>query len=150
VGDSFGKAEASVKFYTEVFPTSSINGILLYQPNEGAAAGTVKHSQYILDGKVFMAMDGIGEHQFAFNEAISFVVECKDQQEIDHYWNKLTSDGGQESQCGWLKDKFNISWQIIPAKLGQLMSSPEKAGKVMQEIMKMKKLDLATLEKAAA
>jgi predicted 3-demethylubiquinone-9 3-methyltransferase (glyoxalase superfamily) len=150
VGENYGKAEAAVRFYTDVFPDSSINGILLYQENEGTEqAGKVKHSQFILDGKVFMAMDGFGNHQFAFNEAISFVVECKDQKEIDYYWNTLTANGGKESQCGWLKDKFGVSWQIVPKVLGKLMSDPAKAGKVMQAFMKMKKFDIAALEKAA-
>lgn len=149
VGNNFGKAEAAVKFYAEVFPQSSINGILLYQENEGPAAGTVKHSQFKLDNKVFMAMDGFGEHKFAFNEAISFVVECKDQEEIDYYWNKLKADGGQESRCGWLKDKFGVSWQIIPSSLGKLMTGPA-AQKVMQVFMTMKKFIIADLEKAAA
>jgi predicted 3-demethylubiquinone-9 3-methyltransferase (glyoxalase superfamily) len=148
-GISFGKAEAAVKFYAQVFPQSSINGILLYQENEGPAAGTVKHSQFTLDNKVFMAMDGFGEHKFAFNEAISFVVECKDQEEIDYYWNQLIADGGQESRCGWLKDKFGVSWQIIPSILGKLMTGPA-APKVMQAFMKMKKFIIADLEKAAA
>lgn len=149
VGNNFGNAEAAIKYYTQLFPQSSISGIKLYEENEGPAAGKVKHSQFILDGKVFMAMDGFGEHNFAFNEGISFVVECKDQKEIDFYWNTLTSDGGQESMCGWLKDKFGVSWQIIPHNIGKLMSDPEKAGKVMQVLMQMKKLDMAVLEKAA-
>jgi predicted 3-demethylubiquinone-9 3-methyltransferase (glyoxalase superfamily) len=149
VGDSFKKAEAAVKFYTETFPQSSIDGILLYTPEEGEAAGAVKHSQFIIDKKVFMAMDGAGNHAFAFNEAISFVVECKDQKEIDNYWDKLTSDGGKESMCGWLKDKFGISWQIIPYNIGALMSKPGKGEKVMQALLQMKKLDMAALENAA-
>lgn len=150
VGNSYGKAEAAVKLYTQIFPNSSIEGILLYQENEGTEqAGKVKHSQFILDGKVFMAMDGYGNHQFAFNEGISFVVECKDQAEIDYFWNTLTSNGGQESRCGWLKDKFGVSWQIVPKVLGQLMSDPSKSGKVMQAFMQMKKFDIAALEKAA-
>jgi len=150
VGNNYGRAEAAVKYYTEVFPASSINGILLYQENEGAqVAGKVKHSQFILDGKVFMAMDGYGNHNFAFNEAISFVVECKDQQEIDYFWSTLTANGGKESQCGWLKDQFGVSWQIVPTVLGKLMSDPAKAGKVMQAFMQMKKFDIAALEKAA-
>ena len=143
VGDNFGKAEAAVKYYTSVFSNSSINGILLYQQNEGPAAGSVKHSQFILDGnKVFMAMDGYGNHAFAFNEAISFMVECKDQAEIDFYWNTLTSDGGQESMCGWLKDKFGVSWQIIPHNLGSIMMHPEKGQRAMQALMQMKKIDI--------
>jgi len=150
VGNNYGRAEAAVKYYTGVFPASSINGILLYQENEGAEqAGKVKHSQFIVDGKVFMAMDGYGNHNFAFNEAISFVVECKDQQEIDYFWSTLTANGGKESQCGWLKDQFGVSWQIVPTVLGKLMSDPAKAGKVMQAFMQMKKFDIAALEKAA-
>jgi predicted 3-demethylubiquinone-9 3-methyltransferase (glyoxalase superfamily) len=147
VGNSFGKAENAVKFYTEVFPQSSIDGILLYTKDEGEAAGTVKHSQFILDKKVFMAMDGAGNHSFAFNEGISFVVDCETQEEIDYYWNKLT-EGGQESQCGWLKDQFGVSWQIVPTVLGKLMTDPEKAPRVMQAFMKMKKFDIAALMNA--
>jgi predicted 3-demethylubiquinone-9 3-methyltransferase (glyoxalase superfamily) len=148
VGNSFGKAENAVKFYTQVFPQSSIDGILLYMKEEGEAAGTVKHSQFILDKKVFMAMDGAGNHSFVFNEAISFVVDCETQDEIDNYWNKLTADGGQESQCGWLKDKFGVSWQIVPTVLGKLMTDPERSQRVMQAFMKMKKFDIATLMNA--
>lgn len=148
VGNSFGKAENAVKFYTQVFPQSSIDGILLYTKEEGEAAGAVKHAQFILDKKVFMAMDGAGTHSFAFNEAVSFVVDCETQDEIDYYWNKLTADGGQESQCGWLKDKFGVSWQIVPAVLGKLMTDPEKSQRVMQAFMKMKKFDIATLMNA--
>lgn len=150
VGKNYGNAEAAVKYYAELFPQSSISGIKLYEKDEGPnKAGTVMHSQFILDKKVFMAMDGAGSHNFAFNEAISFVVECKNQDEIDYYWNKLTADGGQESMCGWLKDKFGVSWQIIPDNIGKLMSDPAKAGNVMQAVMQMKKLDKAALEKAA-
>lgn len=145
VGNSYGKAEAAVKYYTEVVKPSSVDGILLYAENEGPAAGSVKHSQFILDGKVFMAMDGYGEHKFAFNEGISFVVECKDQEEIDYYWNTLTSDGGQESMCGWLKDKFGVSWQIIPKNIGTLMMDPVNGQKAMQALMQMKKIDIAKL-----
>jgi predicted 3-demethylubiquinone-9 3-methyltransferase (glyoxalase superfamily) len=145
VGKSYGKAEAAVKFYTGVFTPSSINGILLYAENEGPAAGSVKHSQFILDGKVFMAMDGYGDHKFAFNEGISFVVECKDQEEIDFYWDTLTANGGAESMCGWLKDKFEVSWQIIPKNIGALMMDPVKGPKAMQALMQMKKIDIAKM-----
>jgi predicted 3-demethylubiquinone-9 3-methyltransferase (glyoxalase superfamily) len=148
VGKSFGQAEKAVKFYTQVFPQSSIDGILLYTKEEGEAAGTVKHAQFILDKKVFMAMDGLGNHPFAFNEGISFVVDCETQQEIDDYWNKLTADGGQESMCGWLKDKFGVCWQIVPTVLGKLMSDAERAPRVMQAFMKMKKFDIAALMNA--
>lgn len=146
VGALFGRAEAAVKFYTGVFPKSSINGILLYSEEEGKhVSGTVKHSQFILDEKVFMAMDGYGNHSFSFNEAFSFVVECKDQATLDQYWEKLTEDGGEESMCGWLKDKFGVSWQIIPAQIGAIMSDPDKAPNAMAALMKMKKIDINTL-----
>ncbi len=147
--NQYGNAEAAVKFYTEVFPASTITGILLYGEDEAEAAGKVKHAQFTLDNKVFMAMDGPGSHAFGFNEAISFVVECSSQEEIDNYWNKLTTDGGQESMCGWLKDKFGVSWQIVPTILGKLMSDPAKAPKVMQAFMKMKKFIIADLENAS-
>lgn len=148
VGNSFGKAEASVKFYTATFPSSAIEGILLHPKDAGPMANTVQHAQFTLDGKVFMAMDGYGEHAFAFNEAVSFVVECDIQDEIDFFWNTLTADGGEESMCGWLKDKFGVSWQIIPKKLGTLMSDGERSSRVMQALLKMKKLDIAALEAA--
>lgn len=148
VGDSFGKADAAVNYYTAVFKPSNIDGIMLYAENEGPAAGSVKHSQFVLDSKVFMAMDGYGEHAFAFNEGISFVVECKDQQEIDYYWDTLTSDGGKESMCGWLKDKFGISWQIIPKNIGSIMLDPANGQKAMQALMQMKKIEIAKLTSA--
>ncbi|HOZ70724.1 MAG TPA: VOC family protein [Chitinophagaceae bacterium] len=145
--DHFGKAEAAVNYYTALFPSSSINGILLYQPDEGEqVAGKVKHSQFIIDDKVFMAMDGAGNHGFSFNEAISFVVECKDQEEIDKYWNQLTANGGAESMCGWLKDPFGVSWQIIPAKMGQIMTDSGNGAGAMKALMQMKKIVIAELE----
>lgn len=145
VGGSFGKAAAAVKFYTDLFPGSAIEGILQYAPEEGPAAGTVKHSQFILDDKVFMAMDGYGDHKFGFTEGISFVVECKDQAEIDFFWNSMTVDGGQESMCGWLKDKFGVSWQIIPKNIGAIMMDPAHGQKAMQALMQMKKIEVDKL-----
>lgn len=99
-----------------------------------------------INGTPFMGLNG-GPH-FKFNEAVSFVVECDTQEEIDHYWNSLTANGGAESQCGWLKDKFGVSWQIVPHILGQLMSDPEKGQRVMQAFMKMKKFDIEALKNA--
>jgi predicted 3-demethylubiquinone-9 3-methyltransferase (glyoxalase superfamily) len=99
-----------------------------------------------LDGKKFMGLNG-GPH-FKFNEAVSFVVDCETQEEIDHYWTHLTADGGQESNCGWLKDKFGVSWQIVPAVLPKLMSDPKRAGRVMEVYLKMKKFDIQALENA--
>ncbi len=147
-GEQYGHAEKAVKFYTDIFPKSSINGILLYQEGETQVAGKVKHAQFVLNEKVFMAMDGPGDHKFQFNEAISFVVECNTQDEIDFFWNKLTEQGGQESRCGWLKDQFGVSWQIIPANIGKLMSDPERSGRVMQALLQMNKLDIEKLETA--
>jgi predicted 3-demethylubiquinone-9 3-methyltransferase (glyoxalase superfamily) len=148
VGDSFGKAESAIHFYTTVFSSSTPPNIKFYEENKGEPAGKVKHAQFILDGKVFMATDGYGTHNFGFNEGISFVVECKDQAEIDYYWTTLTANGGQESMCGWLKDKYGVSWQIVPNNLGQLMSNPEKSNRVMAAIMQMKKLEIERLENA--
>jgi len=145
-GDKFGKAEAAIKFYTSVFDNSSID-VLQHYSSETPFAGKVLFSECKLSGYNLIAMDGPGEHAFTFNEAVSFVVECNNQEEIDYYWNTFT-ERGQESMCGWLKDEFGISWQIIPASIGKLMSDPERGARVMQEVMKMKKLDIAKLEQA--
>ncbi len=102
--------------------------------------------KFEINGQEFMGLNG--GPNFKFNEAMSLVVECETQEEIDTYWEKLTSDGGQESQCGWLKDKFGVSWQIIPTILSKLMGEPEKASRVMDKILKMKKLGIETLIKA--
>lgn len=149
VGNNYGKAAAAVHFYTKIFPASSITGIKLYQEEEGERlAGKVKHSQFILDDLVFMAMDGFGPHEFAFNEGLSLVVECKDQATIDYYWHKLIEGGGEESMCGWLKDPFGISWQIIPANIDRLIMDPEKGQRAMQALLKMRKIDIAAMENA--
>ncbi len=97
-----------------------------------------------INGQRFMGLNG--GNQFKFNEAISFVITCEDQQEIDRYWNQLTSNGGEERQCGWCKDQFGVSWQVVPAALGKLMSDPEKGQRVVTAFLKMKKFDIATLE----
>ncbi|MXV17219.1 VOC family protein [Hufsiella ginkgonis] len=143
-----GKAEEAIDYYTSVFSPSNIGGISRYAEGEGDVAGYIKHAQFSLGDTVMMAMDSSGPHQFTFNEGVSLVVECESQQEIDYYWERLT-DGGVESQCGWLKDRFGVSWQIIPAVLPELMKNPEKAGKVMQVVMQTKKFDIAALEEAA-
>ena len=145
-GKQFGRAEEAVKFYSSVFDNSSTDVMLLY-PEGDANAGKVMFSEFKLDKYPIIAMDGPGEHDYSFNEGVSFVVNCDTQEEIDHYWNKLT-EGGEESMCGWLRDKFGVSWQIVPAMIGKLMADPEKGKRVMQEILKMKKLDIKTLENA--
>ena len=145
-GKVFGKAEEAVKFYSSVFDNSSTD-VMLHYPDGDANAGKVMFSEFKIDNYPIIAMDGPGEHDYTFNEGVSFVVSCETQDEIDLYWNKLT-EGGEESMCGWLKDKFGVSWQIVPSMIGELMSDPEKGKRVMQEILKMKKLDIGTLLKA--
>jgi len=147
-GDKAGRAAEAVHFYTAVFPHSSITGILNYSEGEGDRADFVKHAQFTIDDYIVMTMDSSGEHGFTFNDAISMVVECDSQAEIDGYWNQLTSNGGYEVACGWLTDKFGISWQIIPKSLGQLMSDPLRGQSVISAMMKMKKLIIADLENA--
>lgn len=145
--DKFGQAETAINFYTSIFTDSGIDQIFHY-PEGSPFDGKVMYSEFNLKHHNFAAMDGPGNHEYAFNEGLSLVVDCENQEEIDYYWNKLSSEGGQESQCGWLKDKFGVSWQIIPAMLGELMSNPEKAKRVMQEVMKMKKLNIEKLTNA--
>lgn len=128
-----GQAKAAADFYCSVFKNSKI------------IADTPMVVNFELNGKKFMGLNGGPD--FTFNEAVSFVVECDNQEEIDHYWNKLT-EGGEESRCGWLKDKFGVSWQIVPSILGKLMSDPEKGQRVVQAFMNMKKFDIAALESA--
>jgi predicted 3-demethylubiquinone-9 3-methyltransferase (glyoxalase superfamily) len=105
------------------------------------------HAQFKLDGHVFMCMDSSMDHGVQFNESVSFVVECENQGQIDHFWSMLT-EGGKESMCGWLKDRFGVSWQIVPKVLGQLMQDRERSGRVVQAFMKMKKFDIQQLIEA--
>ncbi|MFO7526559.1 MAG: VOC family protein [Ignavibacteriaceae bacterium] len=145
-GNQFGRAEEAVNLYTSVFKNSDIVGIM----KNSSGDNSVMHAQFKLNGEVFMAMDSKEDHQFNFNEAISFVVDCKDQEEVDYYWNNLTSDGGQESVCGWLKDKFGVSWQITPTILTKYLvdKDAEKSQRVMQTMLQMKKIVIEDLEKA--
>jgi predicted 3-demethylubiquinone-9 3-methyltransferase (glyoxalase superfamily) len=129
-----GKARAAADFYCTIFPNSEI-------VNDSGMVVNFK-----LNGQFFMGLNG-GE-MFKFNEAVSFVISCKDQAEIDHYWYKLIADGGAESQCGWCKDKFGLSWQVVPAILGELMSNPESGQRVVQAFMKMRKFDIDALKNA--
>jgi len=142
-----GKAEEAIGFYTSVFQPSSVTGIARYEPGDGDVEGTVKHAQFTLGNYVLMAMDSSLSHGFGFNQGISLVVECETQEEIDHYWTRL-SEGGREDQCGWLKDQFGVSWQIVPSILSQLMSDPETSQKVMEAFMKMKKFEIDKLMEA--
>lgn len=142
-----GRGEEAVNFYTSVFDNSSIEMLEKYQKGQSnyATEGMVLFSRCLLDNQEFILMDEGYPQPFAFNEGISFVVNCENQAEIDHFWQKLTENGGIESQCGWLKDKFGVSWQIVPTVLEQLMSDPKKAPRVVHAFMKMKKFDIAAL-----
>jgi predicted 3-demethylubiquinone-9 3-methyltransferase (glyoxalase superfamily) len=147
VGPQCGKAQDAITHYTSVFPGSAILYKETYKAGEEQPEGNLKFGQFILNGQMFAAMDGTGNHNYNFNEGVSLVVDCGSQEEIDSYWNKLT-DGGEESRCGWLKDRFGVSWQIVPKELGNLMKDPARAQRVMAEVMKMNKLDLQVLENA--
>ena len=143
------QAEEAAQFYTSIFKNSKILNVSRYGDAGPGPKGSVMVVNFQLEGQQFTALNG--GPLFKFSEAFSFVVNCENQQEIDHYWTKLTANGAKESQCGWLKDKFGFSWQIVPTALGKLMSGDsQKANRVMQALLQMKKLDIATLEEAAA
>ncbi|MCL7412910.1 MAG: VOC family protein [ANME-2 cluster archaeon] len=151
VGEQCGKAEAAINFYTSVFNNVEIGNILRYgKDEEPDKEGTIKHAAFTLENQGFAAMDSALEHDFTFNEAISLMVECETQEEIDYYWEKLTSDGGQESVCGWLKDKFGVSWQVTLTGLGEMLQDhdKEKVERVTDAFLKMKKFDIRELMKA--
>jgi predicted 3-demethylubiquinone-9 3-methyltransferase (glyoxalase superfamily) len=143
-GNQNGKAEQAVQFYTSVFKESGIIGIFKYVKGDNDIEGNVKHAQFRLGNQLFITMDSSLMHNFSFNEAISLVVECNTQKEIDYYWDKLT-DEGEEVQCGWLKDRFGVSWQIVPTILNELMSDPSKSQRVIDAFMKMKKFEIDKL-----
>ena len=141
-------AEEAVNFYTSLFKNSKVVNTSRYGDGMPLPKGTLMTATFELDGQQFNALNG-GPH-FQFTEAISLLINCENQEEVDYYWNKLTADGGQESQCGWLKDKYGLSWQVIPVQLGKLMGDkdPKKAGAVAQAMFKMQKIVIADLEKA--
>ncbi|MBB2148602.1 VOC family protein [Pedobacter gandavensis] len=147
-GDRAGKAETAINFYTSLFPNSVIQGIQKYAEGEGDRTDFIKHAQYKLNDYTMMAMDSSAAHAFGFNDAISLVVECETQEEIDKYWDQLTSNGGFEVACGWCIDQFGISWQIIPKAIVQLISHPERGQRAMKAMMGMKKLIIKELENA--
>jgi predicted 3-demethylubiquinone-9 3-methyltransferase (glyoxalase superfamily) len=142
------KAEEAMKLYTSLFPNSKILTSKKWGAGSPFPADQIMMGVIIIDGLKINMFDA--GPQFKFNESISFFVTCKDQQEVDKYWNALTADGGQESQCGWLKDKFGLSWQIVPSFLSEKLSGgdPKRTGQMMQAMMKMKKLIVADLEAA--
>ncbi len=145
-----GKTAEALSFYTGIFPNSSIDMSVPYGAGEGDTEGFIKHSRFTLSGEHFMAMDSSAAHQFTFSGAFSFIVNCDTQEEVDYYWEKLSAVPEAE-QCGWIQDKYGVSWQIVPKRLDELMldSDSEKVRKVTQAMLRMKKLVIADLEKAA-
>ena len=142
------QAEDAAAFYTSVFASSRILDVLRYGEAGPGPEGSVLTVRFELDGQEFVALNG-GPH-FTFNEAISFQVNCGGQDEVDHYWDRL-SEGGEESQCGWLKDRYGVSWQIIPTRLSELLGDPDpgRSQRAMQAMLQMQKIEIATLEQAA-
>jgi predicted 3-demethylubiquinone-9 3-methyltransferase (glyoxalase superfamily) len=152
VGDNCGNAEAAMDFYTTIFTDTSMGQIARYGPDQDPdEEGTIMYADFTLGDHWFAAMDSAQDHDFGFNEAISFIVHCGTQEDVDYYWENLTADGGTEDECGWLKDKYGVSWQIVPSKLYELLQSEdaEKAERVTEAMLQMQKLDIAVLEQAA-
>jgi predicted 3-demethylubiquinone-9 3-methyltransferase (glyoxalase superfamily) len=144
-----GKAEEAANFYVSIFRGSKILKIARYGEAGPGSKGSVMTVVFSLDGQEFIGLNG-GPH-FRFTEAVSFSIDCKTQEEVDYYWDRLSA-GGEQSQCGWLKDKFGLSWQVNPGVLGEMLSDPDPARskRVMEAMLKMKKIDIATLERAYA
>jgi len=139
-------AEEAMNFYVSVFKNAKVGTITRYGDAGPGPKGSVLTALFELEGQEFVALNG--GPLFKFTEAISFVINCENQQEIDYFWDKLTGNGGQESMCGWLKDKYGLSWQVVPVRLPSLLTG-DKSNEVMQAIMQMKKLDLHQLKRAA-
>jgi predicted 3-demethylubiquinone-9 3-methyltransferase (glyoxalase superfamily) len=151
VGSAHGKAEAALERYTSIFPGSRVEGVLHHDGSGPDPAGTVMHAQFYLGGETFMVMDSAHDHDFGFSEAVSFLVRCDTQDEIDHYFTALSAVPEAE-QCGWVKDEFGVSWQIVPGTLLDMMLDPDpaKVERVTNAFMAMKKLDLEALKRAYA
>jgi predicted 3-demethylubiquinone-9 3-methyltransferase (glyoxalase superfamily) len=144
-----GQAEEAMNFYTSIFKNSKVLNVSRYPEGAPGPAGSVMTATFELDGQEFTALNGGPEYKFT--EAISFFVNCKTQKEVDELWEKLSA-GGEEGPCGWLKDKFGVSWQIIPSALGEMLSdpNPSKAQRVMEAMLKMKKIEIPVLQQAYA
>lgn len=141
------QAEEAMNYYTGIFKDSKVENVTRYGPNMPMPEGTIMTATFTLAGHRFVALNG---PDAKFTEAISFSIDCADQEEVDYYWEKLTVDGGEESQCGWLKDKFGMSWQVVPRALPETLSGPdkEKAKRAMEAMMKMKKIIVKDIEEA--
>jgi len=144
-----GQAEQAAQLYTSVFPNSSIGDVARYGPGSPGPEGEAMTVEFTLDGTAFVGLNG--GPQYRFTEAISFQVPCRDQAEVDHYWDRL-GEGGEEGRCGWLKDRFGVSWQVIPDALRRLLADPDpqRAQRAMQAMLGMQRLVVADLESAAA
>lgn len=142
------QAEEAARFYTSIFKNSSIVEISHYGPDTPGPEGSVLTVAFKIEGQDFIALNGGPD--FKFTPAISFVVDCKSQEEVDYYWERLMEGGGRPDQCGWLADRFGVSWQIVPSVLNDLLSDPDsvKANRVMQSMLQMVKLDIAELQRA--
>jgi predicted 3-demethylubiquinone-9 3-methyltransferase (glyoxalase superfamily) len=143
------EAEEAAEFYVSVFKNGSILNVSRYPESGPRETGLVMTVEWELNGQRFVGINGGPE--FKFDEAVSFQINCKDQDEVDYYWNELTAGGGEEGQCGWLKDKFGLSWQVVPEGMEAVFSDPdpERANRAMQAMLKMSKLDIAALRAAA-
>jgi predicted 3-demethylubiquinone-9 3-methyltransferase (glyoxalase superfamily) len=143
-----GTAEEAAQHYTSIFPNSSIGDVTRYGPDMPMPEGTAMTVSYTLDGHEYVGLNG--GPQFPFSEAVSFQIMCTDQEEADHYWNRLT-EGGEESQCGWLKDKFGVSWQVTPIEMMQLLTDadPARAQRATQAMLQMQRIDIAEIRRAA-
>lgn len=142
------EGEQAAQLYTSVFPNSTIGAIGRYGPAGPRAEGSVMTVAFTLDGQDYVALNGGPD--FRFTEAVSFQIGCASQEEVDHYWDALSA-GGQEGPCGWLKDRFGLSWQVVPTRLSELLSDPdpERAARAMQAMLAMSRIDIAELERAA-
>lgn len=144
-----GDAEAAATFYVSIFPDATVGAIFRYGPGAPFPAGTAMLVEFHLAGQRFQALNG--GPQFTFSEAVSLSIACRDDAEVERYWNALIADGGEEGQCGWLKDRFGVSWQVVPDGISELVSDPNpaRAGRAIQAMMGMKRLNLATMRASA-
>jgi predicted 3-demethylubiquinone-9 3-methyltransferase (glyoxalase superfamily) len=142
------QAEEAANYYCSIFKNSKVTNVSRYGDTGPGPKGSVMVAEFELDGQKFTALNG--GPRFKFTEAISLVVNCEDQDEVDYYWEKLSGDGGQEVVCGWLKDKYGLSWQVCPVRVFELLSDPKTSDRVMAALMEMTKIELSKIEKAVA
>jgi len=142
------QAEEAANYYVSIFSNSKVTNVSRYGDTGPGPKGSVMVAEFELDGQKFTALNG--GPRFKFTEAISLVVNCENQEEVDYYWEKLSGDGGQEVVCGWLKDKYGLSWQVCPVRVFELLSDPATSDRVMAAVMEMKKIELSKIEQAAA